>query len=163
MKTCSKCNLEYPLDHFYKDSRYKDGRVNQCKSCRLQASNVWRDRNRERVRTLERNRRINRTPEQINKQQDNQRIRTIKRHGLTVEQYENILASQDYSCAICRSASPGGKGNWHIDHDHSHCDGSYSCGECVRGLLCHSCNSALGSFEDDPRILLSAIEYLENW
>jgi hypothetical protein len=29
-----------------------------------------------------------------------------------------------------------------------------------RGLLCAACNTALGKFKDDPKILVAAIDYL---
>jgi hypothetical protein len=43
-----------------------------------------------------------------------------------------------------------------------------SCGEIkdeyggrkVRGLLCHSCNVALGHFRDNPQIIKNALRYL---
>ena len=60
--------------------------------------------------------------------------------------------SQDGGCTICRTDVPGGKGGWHLDHDHA-------TGQ-VRGILCHRCNLALGYFGDDRDRVRSAIEYL---
>ncbi len=73
-------------------------------------------------------------------------------YGITREQYAELLESQGRRCAICRSDTPGGKGDWHLDHDHA--TGRR------RGLLCHACNIALGYLEDDPERLRAAIEYL---
>jgi hypothetical protein len=81
------------------------------------------------------------------------RTEKIKAHGLSIEQYENILNSQGGVCAICKlpesAVNPYSKQprNLSIDHDHSCCPGRHSCGKCVRGLLCHKCNSALGVIE----------------
>ncbi len=47
-----------------------------------------------------------------------------------------------------------------IDHDHACCPGSYSCGSCVRGLLCWACNVALGIVKDDPDVLKGLLAYL---
>lgn len=50
-----------------------------------------------------------------------------------------------------------------IDHDHSCCSGSYSCGACVRGVLCTDCNSKLGVVElelRDPVWLMRTVAYL---
>jgi hypothetical protein len=48
-----------------------------------------------------------------------------------------------------------------IDHDHSCCPGRQTCGKCVRGLLCESCNHGLGQFKDSVEKLRGAADYLE--
>lgn len=91
----------------------------------------------------------------------------IRRYGITPEQYEEMLASQSWGCRICNASiysrqfnmllpTPGYKGPRKnvacIDHDHV-------TGK-VRGLLCRSCNIALGMFQDSEPFLLSAVGYL---
>jgi hypothetical protein len=83
------------------------------------------------------------------------------RTGLTQEMFDRLLEYQGHACAICRSPEPGGKGSWHIDHDHACCPGARSCGKCVRGLLCGACNMALGLLHDDPARLQAALRYLD--
>lgn len=47
-------------------------------------------------------------------------------------------------CDICQTTDPGNKKGWAIDHDAAHgCAGRYGCVDCVRGMLCHYCNSSI--------------------
>jgi hypothetical protein len=79
-------------------------------------------------------------------------------YGLSQDNFEMLKRRQNNCCGICGNVfvvSPD------IDHDHSCCPGSKSCGACIRGLLCHHCNTALGNFRDDPALLRKGVEYLE--
>ena len=78
------------------------------------------------------------------------RRQLLERYGISLEQYEAILARQGGACAICREPA---RGTLAVDHCHA-------TGE-VRGLLCFKCNVVLGLCEDDPGITLAAIAYLE--
>lgn len=62
-----------------------------------------------------------------------------KCYGITLEDFESMKEQQQGLCAICRTDSPGGFGDWHVDHDHE-------TGR-VRGLLCALCNMSLGGYE----------------
>jgi hypothetical protein len=79
------------------------------------------------------------------------RFDTTLRHkyGITQSQYEEMLMTQCSQCAICGDDSD----RLRVDHDHA-------TGK-VRGLLCHHCNVALGSFKDTPAYLRAAASYLE--
>lgn len=82
------------------------------------------------------------------------------RWGLDENQLAEMLQKQGGHCAICPGTMPGGRGTWHVDHDHECCPGPRSCGRCIRGLLCSRCNVGLGHFRDDPALLLAAAAYL---
>lgn len=59
---------------------------------------------------------------------------------------------QDHRCAIC-SVKFSKKVRPCLDHDHRT--------KGFRGVLCHSCNVAIGLFCDSPELLRKALEYLE--
>jgi len=89
-----------------------------------------------------------------------------RKYGITIEQYEDLLTSQNAVCAICGQAETvanvSGTG-WalSIDHDHNCCpQARRSCGKCVRGLLCDRCNRAIGAFSDSIPLIKNALEYL---
>lgn len=77
----------------------------------------------------------------------------LQKFGITEEQYLAMVAAQDGKCAICKRSEPGGRGAWHVDHDHVTTK--------VRALLCHSCNVALGHLKDSPVIIAAALEYIQ--
>lgn len=82
--------------------------------------------------------------------------------GLSLEDYDRMLAEQGGGCAICGTTQAGGRHNtfFPVDHDHACCPGKKSCGKCLRGLLCAKCNLGLGAFDDDPDRLMAAVAYL---
>lgn len=70
-------------------------------------------------------------------------------YGLTPEV---IAELRSRPCDIC-GAPPGSDGRAHnIDHDHA-------TGR-VRGILCGSCNRALGLLQDSPELMRRAAEYV---
>jgi hypothetical protein len=64
------------------------------------------------------------------------------------EAREVLGEAQDGACAICGAV----RARLIPDHCHRH--------GIIRGLLCNSCNTGLGMFRDDPRLLARAIEYV---
>lgn len=81
----------------------------------------------------------------------------LRRFGLTLEDYRQMLESQSGLCAICNrpeTQKHQGGAVKHLAVDHCHQTGR------VRGLLCADCNRLLGIVEDDPIRLQSAISYL---
>lgn len=85
------------------------------------------------------------------------------KYRLSIDAYNLLLAEQGNCCAICGVDAPTDirTRRFHVDHDHACCpQKEKTCGKCVRGLLCHACNTALGNFKDDPQRLLAAVDYL---
>lgn len=66
----------------------------------------------------------------------NRAWRMRRDYGITMDQWDEMFASQHGRCGIC----------WHenrrlvVDHDHAT--------NKIRGLLCNPCNAALGVFRD---------------
>lgn len=87
-----------------------------------------------------------------------------RKHGISQEEYDILLERQGGVCAICGQTETHKRGDqvWSlsIDHDHGHCPGKYSCGKCIRGLICGSCNHGLGAFKDNIDVIQSALSYL---
>lgn len=72
------------------------------------------------------------------------------KYGITLEDYKCMFEAQDGVCAICEESEEGRL----LAVDHCHETNK------VRGLLCGSCNRALGLFKDDPILLSRAKEYV---
>ena len=70
--------------------------------------------------------------------------------GITIEEAWDQFEKQNGLCAVCKI-------NVATDIDHSHET------EQVRGLLCGSCNRALGLLQENREILQSAMDYLTLW
>jgi hypothetical protein len=79
-----------------------------------------------------------------------------KAYGITLDQYNELLSSQNHKCAICYTES-NRKYRGKIKAfavDHCHTTGT------IRGLLCNDCNTGIGLLKDNVIFLESAINYL---
>jgi hypothetical protein len=156
MKKCSRCKEEKSFDNFWKDKTTSSGYKSYCKNCkpnRKDYHDSWRSKNREKVNAY--SRKTKARPES----KIRERERAIERnYNISVDEYNRIVQDQNGVCAICERIPTRA---FSIDHDHNCCpERSRSCGKCIRGLLCQTCNQALGMFLDSPEILLNAVEYL---
>lgn len=143
-KNCKKCGVEFlaktPTHLYCGDRESKFG-------CSYENYLEWQTKKREKL-----------TPEQKQKiSQYKLNRRVLSKYGITVDQYYDILSSQDFKCAICEIEH--NKGSFHaklyIDHDHQN-------GK-VRGLLCSHCNSGLGMFFESVEKMQGAIKYIQKW
>jgi hypothetical protein len=84
----------------------------------------------------------------------------LKLMGLTPERFAQMLETQGFACAMCRTPFEEDQ-RICIDHDHACCPPklpSRCCGKCVRGLLCLTCNVALGYIETYSEMAMTYLE-----
>ena len=137
-KSCNKCGKEKPLTAFSSQGgRNKHLRRNQCKTCAKKHHQEWVKKNPERVALYR-----SRDPWSLKRRCD--------RRNITVEQLFSAFEKQKGKCKICPKS---------ITIENSAIDHNHDTGE-FRGLLCKTCNRALGLFKDSPTILTNAAAYL---
>jgi hypothetical protein len=160
IKRCRVCKERRPLDQFGPDGRTFDGLSSRCRECR----NVYMRENarnrtesdpafREKRAAYWQTHREGQTDQWARKRNRAYKLKAY--YGMTVEQYDELLATQDGRCAICRQTQDEAdtrKRNLSVDHCHD--------SGAIRGLLCESCNIGLGKFRDDPELLEAALNYL---
>jgi len=72
---------------------------------------------------------------------------TMKRYGIPLEVYKERMATAD-KCEICKSPE-------NLCYDHCHTTMKF------RGVLCRSCNSAIGHLGDSLESIVRALNYLK--
>lgn len=125
-RKCQRCSLILPVVEFHVRGKTKTGKqlyASYCKSCSY-----------------------------TEQEKDWAHETKCKKYGLTITQYEAMLADQSGGCAIC-GTKPDGK---RLAIDHCHTTGK------VRGLLCAPCNWGLGYFRDNTNLLHKAVKYLNS-
>jgi hypothetical protein len=161
MKRCRICNELKPFDAFSRMKEMRDGYRSDCKVCNLarrkaayaanpeltiERAKAWRRANPERAAETQRRYRSERDYPAMMRESHLRRS-----FGMTQEEYEARLREQGGGCAVCGRPPKQGK-SLHVDHDH---ETGY-----VRGLLCFSCNAALGHFQDDIDRIDAALTYV---
>lgn len=151
MRKCTKCGEEKAWTEFYKDVGGKNGHSARCKACTDANKQKWLNAPGNKLRAKEN------AASRYSQDRTRRRLAALcKKYGVEAGWYEATLAQQNGRCAICKTEHPGrGDGRrrmFSVDHDHR--TGA------VRGLLCISCNMALGGFQDAPELLVKAIQYL---
>jgi hypothetical protein len=116
-----------------------------CRPCAVRRAKKWNLDHPERARETERKR----------QHKHGQEYHLKYKYGLTVEQYNQMLASQGGVCKICKRPQTDPKKRFLcVDHNHET--------KKIRGLLCHHCNSALGFLRDNKNLLPAVLAYLED-
>lgn len=144
-KICPRCKQELPAttEFFSKRPRAKLGLRSECKECgKLERKKYSQEGYRCPSHSYEYNR----------------NSKLVKYYGITLDDYNTLFENQNGVCAICGNPEDhtikGKVSSLAVDHNHE--TGG------VRGLLCCSCNQAIGKFKEDIKVMKNAIVYLES-
>lgn len=87
--------------------------------------------------------------QELNKDKIRANIRQRK-YGISSKEWEKLFELQEGKCAICEKTLTTAAAT-----DHCHKTNK------IRGLLCNNCNTGLGMFKDDLKLLEQAVQYLK--
>ena len=152
LKRCSRCAQWLPRGAFSMKRDEKDGKAFHCRGCQSKYSRQRREKITEADREKERTARraLRRSNQNI---REGERFADIRNaFGITRNQVLSMYGTQNGMCAACAIPIELFNKATHVDHCHK-------TGR-VRGLLCMSCNSALGAAKDDQTRLIALVEYL---
>lgn len=81
-------------------------------------------------------------------------VRVRFNHGMSLEEYESRLKSQNGLCHLCRCPFKDKDGPV---LDHNHTTGQF------RDFIHRTCNLAIGNLKDSPEMCQMAVDYLTRW
>lgn len=127
---CSQCGQDKVAGDFYWTSTGKVKSKQRCKSCH----SIWLKS--DEMKFVRQN------------------IALRSNYGISLEEYNELLAKQNGKCAICEKESEFTKTHSKLGVDHDHKTGK------VRGLLCHRCNVGIGFLAEDLNRIYKVLDYL---
>ena len=133
MKTCNKCGESKSLNSFYTKNKKGDPMryAPTCKGCELKHRQ---------------------------KQYNGLSVITRKKVGMSESEFLELVEQSDSKCNICfrqLDVTKSTEYNKRICLDHCHTTNK------ARGILCNSCNTALGLVKEDISNLENMIRYIE--
>ncbi len=145
-KLCSRCLEEKPRSEYYIDRRGTPR--GRCKAC---CSHVYKSKYQQDTGKYKRRSEEYRKKNPERYHQCNRDLALRRNYGITLEQYDLMYHEQEGACGLCGREDP----KLMVDHCHDT--------NKIRGLLCRSCNTGLGSLGDDIPGLERAIMYLKGF
>lgn len=155
IRQCTKCFAMKDRSEFYSGCRY-------CKSCQNEITNGHRDKRKANDAAG-----VPRKCAVCKKEKSGQaafgtggatyclgcssKKRRVDKYSLSSGQIASVESSTN--CSICKRQFRS-KRDKHVDHCHA--------SGAIRGILCSSCNTAIGKMQDSVVLLQSAISYLTN-
>ena len=144
------CGESKPISQYSYQVKAQGTRHSRCKACMNFEHAMYMQ-----VRTAENpSFRLEYQREWKRKNQNGRRENLKRLYGITLEQYEALLAEQGGKCAICGGVADEGS-SMAVDHDHTTRE--------TRGVVHSRCNLAIGFLRDSPRACRGAAEYLERY
>ena len=147
-RLCPNCNTVKPLDDFGRNSEGPNGHSIKCKECvaDLLANPIPLAERQKRWREAIKSDPKLRAKQRVYRRTHYQKHYRRKLYNLPPAEYQTLLESQDFKCALCHKPESTRSNNGEVralavDHDHE-------TGQ-VRGLLCFRCNTKLGILEDE--------------
>lgn len=189
-KECVKCKETKSIEQFYKAKNYADGLDYYCKYCRTGSAIKSHRGGNKKPCTIEfcdkshyakgmcrthytrwnRNGSLDSLHDIVednkiylygkNEVTYHREYMLMYRYKLTKDKYNEMIKE---GCNVCGNYQ---ERNIHVDHDHACCNGSYTCGNCVRGVVCNACNQSIGKYESglirpDHPMIENIKQYLE--
>ncbi|SRR6266550_4809904 len=150
LQKCTKCGQEKDQEtefYFYHSTERNKIRFrSNCKQCHNPTANdrrkVWYQNNRDLAKSRSR------------------KCTLQRRYGLSSEEVVWLKNRQGHQCALCGRSLVGKRNE--IEHQHGHCgsdnyklqNGRRGCKDCIRGIVCSSCNKVIASVENYPDLVV---------
>lgn len=166
-KVCTKCLVSKDVKQFNIDNTKFDKRHKNCKDCRKItiskyylnnknkcqiATKTWQNNNINRYKQTTKLRNARKAPYKRN-------WYLLNKYNISEADYLRFYKKQKGRCAICKDKENLGYKTTNtirkLAVDHCHNTGK------IRGLLCFHCNTSLGKFKDNIKLLKRAINYLQ--
>lgn len=175
---CTKCKLNKNISEFYKSKRHKLGYISTCKNCEslrhskkydperrrkhyvenketyLLRSKVYNDKNKELIKKKNKQYYNNNKVQFLEYSWKSKGILNKDSNPFKKADFDELFLKAGGCCEICKTTIPKHVKGFVVDH--CHVTGF------ARGILCALCNTALGGFRDDVKILKAAVEYLKS-
>src|ERR1019366_1891118 len=161
-KKCPMCSTEKKATEFVHNKAKKDGLAGVCRKCSNAIIKACREKNKARDVVVYPETKvcpgcnIQKSGMEFSKtkiekdglqaycKKCTSRHHKKRKFGVSEEWFGSTLAAQGGGCKICKTKTPGGKGGFHIDHEHVEGWKEMPPDErrlYVRGLLCSNCNT----------------------
>lgn len=82
-------------------------------------------------------------------------VKLRRLYNITLKDFNTMMENQNHRCEICDAHQKDCNKVFNVDH--CHITGK------VRGLLCSTCNLAIGRMNDDKELFIKAVEYLTDF